>query len=156
MSLRTQPDCPTAPAPNPCHGSASGRAWRGAPGVVVSRSAAPVAQSEIGRVLAYAVPDPDGTAPPHAVRDLLERIGSDDTDDGLSIGIYNRHGGTSRGMFDGGDQERDLAAALREQAAGATAWPRTRRLLRRLADYYEREARDHDERAERRRRGLDG
>lgn len=111
---------------------------------------------EIGKVLAYALPDPDGTAPPRAVRDLLERVASDEIDNGLAIGIYNRRGLTSRGIFDGGDPERDLAAAFREQAAGAAAWPRTRRLVRRLAEGYEQEARHNDEEAERRRRGLDG
>lgn len=111
---------------------------------------------EIGKVLAYALPDPDGTSPPRAVRDLLERVRSDELENGLGLGIYNRRGVTSRGMFDGGDQERALAAGYRQQAAGAAAWPRVRRLLRRLADSYEREARRNDEEAERRRRGLDG
>ena len=58
-------------------------------------------------------------------------------------------------MFDGGDQERDLAAAFRQQAGGAAAWPRIRRVLRNLAEDYEREARDNDEQAERHRRGLE-
>jgi hypothetical protein len=110
---------------------------------------------EIGIALAHSMPDPDGTTPPRAVRDLLERVGSDDIDHGLSRGIYNRRGPTSRGIFDGGDQERALAATFREHAAGAAAWPRTRRILRGLADEYEREARYNDEEAERRRRGLD-
>jgi hypothetical protein len=110
----------------------------------------------IGEVLAHALPDPDGAAPPRAVRDLLERIGSDEIDRGLDLGIYNRRGITSRGMFDGGDQERNLAATFREQATSATAWPRTRWLLRRLTESYEREARLNDEEAERCRRGLDG
>jgi hypothetical protein len=112
-------------------------------------------EREIGRVLAYALPDPDGTSPPRAVRDLLERVRSDELDNGLALGTYNRRGVTSRGMFDGGDQERVLADGYRQQAAGAATGPRVRRLLRRLADSYEREARRNDEEAERRRRGLD-
>lgn len=110
---------------------------------------------EIGKVLAYAAPDADGLAPPRAVRDLLERVASDELDEGLSLGIYNRRGVTSRGMLEGGDQERSLAATFGEQEKAAGPWPRSRRLLRRLADGYEREATRNDEIAERRRRGLD-
>jgi hypothetical protein len=86
----------------------------------------------------------------------LERVHSDELDNGLGLGIYNRRGVTSRGMFDGGDQERALADSYGQQAAGAAAWPRVRRLLRHLVDSYEREGRRNDEEAERRRRGLDG
>src|SRR5690606_457709 len=113
-----------------------------------------VGDRELGRVLAHARPDPDGTTPPLAVRDLLERVASDDVDTGLRNGIYNRRGVTSRDPFDGGDQERVLAARFREQATGAGAWPRTRRVLRDLAEEYEREARFNDEEAERLRGGL--
>ncbi|MGY5883431.1 hypothetical protein [Modestobacter lacusdianchii] len=110
---------------------------------------------EIGKILAYAAPDAEGLAPPRAVRDLLERVASNELDDGFSLGTYDRRGVTSRGMLEGGDQERSLAATFREQAAIAGPWPRSRRLLRRLAEDYEREATSNDETAERRRRGLD-
>jgi len=110
---------------------------------------------EIGRVLAFAPADPDGTAPPQAVRALLEELRNDDIEDGLQLDIINKRGLTSRGMHDGGDQERQLADTFRTDAAESTAWPRTRKLLRNLADGYDREARQADERAERRRRGLD-
>jgi len=76
--------------------------------LLVERGRLTSGDREIGRVLAHALPDPDGTAPPRAVRDLLERVASDEMDNGLGLGIYNRQGVTSRGMFDGGDQERDL------------------------------------------------
>ncbi|HZL63340.1 MAG TPA: hypothetical protein VFD50_00100, partial [Thermoleophilia bacterium] len=110
---------------------------------------------EIGQALAWAAPDDDGTSPPRAVRDLLETLRSDRLDEGLILGILNRRGVTSRGAYDGGEQERDLADRYRQAAAAAGAWPRTRRLLRRLAESYDRDARREEEEAERLRRGLD-
>jgi hypothetical protein len=109
---------------------------------------------EIGHVLAFAPPDPDGLFPPHAVRDLLEELRSDRIETGLRNGILNRRGVTSRGLFDGGSQEWQLATSYREQAVVAGAWPRTRRLLHQIADWYESDARTEDQEAERRRRGL--
>lgn len=111
--------------------------------------------SEIGQALAWAAPDSDGTAPPRAVRDLLESVRSERLDEGLELGLLNKRGVTSRGVYDGGRQEQDLADQYRQGADDATAWPRTRRLLRRLADSYERDAHREDARAERLRRGLD-
>lgn len=110
--------------------------------------------SEIGQILAFAPPDDDGSLPPRAVRDLLEEVRSDAVDHGLALGVLNKRGVTSRGLLDGGKQEWDLASEFRRQAEGAQAWPRTRKLLRELAESYERDARREDEEAERRRRGL--
>lgn len=110
--------------------------------------------SEIGQVVAFAQPDADGTFPSRSVRNLLEDVRSDQIERGLQLGIANKRGITSRGMYDGGKQEWDLAADARKQAEGAAPWPRTRRLLRDLAEGYERDARRYDEQAERRRRGL--
>lgn len=111
--------------------------------------------SEIGQALAWAAPDDDGMSPPRAARDLLEDIGSDRLDRGLGLGLYNRRGVTSRGVYDGDIQEKDLAAGYRRAADEATVWPRTARLLRRLADSYEHDGRSAEEEAEALRRGID-
>lgn len=110
---------------------------------------------EIGQGLAWAAPNDDGTYPPRTVRNLLETIRSDRLDEGLEIGILNKLGVTSRGVYDGGKQEHALADRYSQAADAAGPWPRTRRLLRRLADSYERDARREDGEAERLRRGLD-
>lgn len=110
--------------------------------------------SEIGQVLAFALPDADGMCPPRSVRDLLEEIRSDRLERGLELGLVNKRGVTSRGVYDGGKQEWDLAEDARKRAEAAAPWPRTRRLLRNLAEEYERDARRQDEEAESRRRGL--
>lgn len=109
---------------------------------------------EIGQALAWAAPDEDGTFPPKVVRDLIEAIRSDRLDAGIAMGIRNKRGITTRDPHDGGTQERELASQYRTASDAAVKWPRTRRLLRALADDYDRDASYEDERAERARRGL--
>jgi len=109
--------------------------------------------SQIGEILASAPPSNDGSIH-EAVRDLLEDVRSDDLDRGLRRGIYNQRGIQTKGIFDGGAKELELAQTLREQAEAAAAWPRTRRLLKVLAESYEAEALAEDAEAERRRQGL--
>jgi hypothetical protein len=111
--------------------------------------------SEIGQALAWAAPDDDETSPPRAVRDLLEEVRSDRLDRGLEIGIYNRRGVTSRGVFEGGKKEDGLATQYRDAADAAAGWPRTAKVLRRLADSYERDAEQIEGEAEGLRRGVD-
>jgi hypothetical protein len=114
-----------------------------------------VGDSHIGRVLATAPADADGR-PPAPVRDLLEKLQSQDIEDGLRVELFNSRGPTTRGAFDGGDQERVVAAGYFDQAKKfADRWPRTAVLLRELGESYEREARRFDEEAERRRKGFD-
>lgn len=67
----------------------------------------------------------------------------------IQVGLVNSRGITSRGVYDGGTQEREMAGGYWDWARqAATTWPRTGRLLRLLAESYEREAREHDARAE--------
>jgi hypothetical protein len=109
---------------------------------------------QIGRILAFAPGDDDGTQPPRVVHDLLEEVRSQRLESGLGIGVLNRRGMTTRDPEEGGDQEWGLAKSYREQAESATAWPRTRKVLNRIAESYEAEARRQDARAESLRRGL--
>ncbi|MFE9174335.1 hypothetical protein ACFYNZ_33685 [Streptomyces kebangsaanensis] len=122
---------------------------------LAARDRARVGDVQIGQVLAFAPRDRDDLQIPEAVRDLLEEINSRDLERGLSIGIYNKRGVTSRGLLDGGTQESELARSFREQAEHAHAWPRTRKLLKGLAESYEAEARREDHEAERRHQGLE-
>ena len=104
-----------------------------------------VGDDRIGHVLSFAAPDADGTWPPLPVRDLIERVESDSLDVGIAIGVTNQRGATWRGLTDGGTQEREAAAPYRETADRiASRWPRTARLLRRIADSFEREGEHWD------------
>jgi hypothetical protein len=113
-----------------------------------------VGDQEIGQVLAFAEPDSDGMFPPRSVRDLFETVRSGDIESGFLMGLYNKRGVTSRGLYDGGRQEWELAREAREVSEAAKEWPRTKRLYRVVAEGYERDARRQDLEAERRRRGL--
>jgi hypothetical protein len=115
-----------------------------------------VADAHIGHVLAYGPPDADGTRPCEPIRALLETLQSEALEDGLRVELYNSRGSTSRGVFDGGNRERALAASYAAQAQDlADRWPRSATVLRRLAESYEREALRMDEEAERRRKGFE-
>lgn len=116
---------------------------------------AAIGDEQIGQVLAASPFGADGVWPAEPVREIIENIGNTHIDTGLHIGKTNQRGVTSRGMFDGGDQERELEKEYREMATKiATRWPRTARVLRGIADSYQHEARRNDADAER--RGDDG
>ena len=88
--------------------------------------------------------------PHEAVRDLIEELASQHIETGMEVEVRNSRGVTSRGMYDGGDQERSLADKYSQWAEATQArWPRTSAMLRRLAESYERDARRHDIDAER-------
>lgn len=109
-----------------------------------------IGDEQIGQVLASSPVGADGVWPAEPVREIIENIGNARLDTGLHIGRVNKRGVTSRGIFDGGDQERELEKTYREMAAKiSTRWPRTARVLRGIADSYQQEARRHDAEAER-------
>jgi hypothetical protein len=115
-----------------------------------------VGELHIGHVLAACPRDPDGRWPCAEVRDLLEELQSEHIEEGFFTEILRGRGVTMRSPGDGGTQEWELAAKYKQQANHfADEWPRTAAVLRRLASYYEQEARREDERAERFRRGLE-
>ena len=115
-----------------------------------------VGLTHIGRMLVAAPADPDGGWPPVAVRRLFERLQDDDVEDGYFVEVLGRRGVTSRGLEDGGEQERALVDRYRADAErSAHQWPRTAAILRKIVKSYESEARRNDESAERVRRGLD-
>lgn len=109
-----------------------------------------IGDEQIGQVLASSPVGTDGVWPAEPVREIIENIGNARLDTGLHIGKINKRGVTSRGIFDGGDLERELEKKYREMASAiSTRWPRTARVLRGIADDYQQEARRHDSEAER-------
>ena len=121
--------------------------------LAASSGRAEVGDAVIGRMLAYSPGDPaDGAWPHRAVRDLLEQVGSGPTERSILAEQHAKRGVFTKGMDEGGDQERALAA----QAFGWAAiigphWPRAQRLLRRIAQMWEEEARRADEQSAKRR-----
>ncbi len=81
----------------------------------------------------------DGVARPRSeVADAIEWMDSKDVEVGFRTGARNVRGVTSRSQ--GGDQERALATTYRQMSQKMTDWPRTSRILDRVARSYEDEA----------------
>jgi hypothetical protein len=103
----------------------------------------------IGQAFAHSPAGHDSAWPSEPVRDLLEMIGSRELENGIALGKLNSRGFTSRGIYEGGHQERQLAQQYREWSKITHArWPRTARVLRDLAKSYDRQARREDLEAE--------
>ena len=101
-----------------------------------------------GHVLAHAPADPSDEAWPHkTVRDLLEKLSSEEAERGLKIERFNMRGVYSKGLFEGGKQERGFAAQYRGWAAKCDSWPRTQRLLNEIAKEWDRHAEWEDSEA---------
>ena len=108
-----------------------------------------IGDQQIGQTLANAPVGEDGVWPCEPVRDLLDDLASRHVGIGFTNGKRNLRGVTSRGVFDGGGQERSLVDKYRQDADKIRArWPFTAQLLRQLAGNYEAEARRHDQRAD--------
>jgi transcriptional regulator with XRE-family HTH domain len=109
-----------------------------------------VADQKIGELLSASKIDADSIWPAVPVREVIEAIRSRDLETGVMIGKSNRRGVTTRAHGDGGDQERQLAKQYRDWSkATAFDWHRTSGILENLAKDYDRQAKAHDEDAER-------
>ena len=115
---------------------------------------ADIGDQQIGAALAATPADSNGDWPGRAVRDLLEHLKSSDIESGIATALYNRRGVTTRGITEGGTQERELISNYRAQSRKFREWPRTAAIFADLARSYEREARVVDREAESHRRGL--
>lgn len=103
----------------------------------------------IGGTFAYAPADVDGIWPPVPVRNLIESTRNRNLEKGIAIGRINSRGITSRGIYDGGDQERTLASQYKQWSQEVQSrWPRTARVLRNIAEYYKRDAAREDGQAQ--------
>jgi hypothetical protein len=104
----------------------------------------------IGKMLSHSPVGKDNVWPHPAVRDVIEAMRNPKLEQGIIIGVHNSRGVTSRGMLDGGKQERDLAQRYNLWAETTKLdYPRTSAMLREIARSYESHARDFDDEAER-------
>ena len=113
-----------------------------------NHSRARIGDQIIGGWLSRAAPyEDDAPWPVRQVCGILEMIGSEDMAAGFTVGAYNRRGITKRGPYEGGGQERNLAATYR---AWAQAWrfeyPFVGTILDAISDHYEKDATRHDAR----------
>ena len=100
-----------------------------------------IGDEQIGQWLSRATSADDAHGPCPPVCDVLEAIASKDMANGFEIGIYNGRGVTTRGPYEGGGQERDLAAKYRAWARSRRfGYPFVSRSLDAIAESYERDA----------------
>jgi len=104
---------------------------------------------KLGEVLARAPAGDDGVWPCRAARQLLDAGRSPTLAQGLHIARRNQRGVTTKGIGEGGPQERDLARDFADMAARVKeSSPATADMLRKLAESYVREAQRSDDEAE--------
>jgi hypothetical protein len=78
------------------------------------------------------------------IRDLIEELAADQIEVGIMISRFNQRGSFRKELWDGGNQERCLAQQYRDWAAAVGNWPRTRALLERIAEDWDRQAKRAD------------
>ena len=99
-----------------------------------------ITDNYVGHVLAHAPPDADGAWPHRAVRGEIERLASNDVERAIQIERFNMRGVHSRGIYQGGNEERGFARAAYDAAQSVSAWPRTSALLRAIGKAWEEDA----------------
>jgi len=118
-------------------------------GLLTESGRARVLPVVLGDALSGAVTDEDGTWPSEPVRRVLEILADTDLDEHLAVAKMNQLGVTSRGVYDGGAQERALAETYRASADRLRGrWPRAGALLDALSRSYRDDARREDRSAE--------
>ena len=99
----------------------------------------------IGRLLSKAPAENDGGWPCIPVCEAMEKIASHEIGREFAVGVYNSRGVPPRGMDEGGDQERELAAKYRGWAKlRAFDYPYVSRVLESIATSYDRYAERED------------
>jgi hypothetical protein len=108
-----------------------------------------ITDQQIGQILAFAPLDKEDHAwPARPIRELIEELGAEQIELGISVSRFNQRGGFTKAIYEGGKQERALAAQYRTWADAASNWPRTEALLRRIAGDWDRQAEMADSEAQ--------
>lgn len=101
--------------------------------------------AKLGEIFAHAPAGENDIFPVEAVRDFLDELNCASLWNGFTTGCMNKRGVTTRGMFDGGAQERQLAAFYQTQVdAVALSHPFLAKALTQLVDFYRRYGENED------------
>jgi addiction module HigA family antidote len=130
------------------------KAWvKEAQSLCVRYGRAEIGDQKIGQLLSAPIVGADGIWPCEEVRKVLEECGTSHMAKGVQIGVYNARGVHSRGLDEGGEQERKLAEKYRNWSRKlAFEYPYVANLVERIATVYDREAEMEDSEAEVQRR----
>lgn len=103
----------------------------------------------IGQYLSRGPVGKDGVCVHESVRNIVELLKNKEIERGLINGVINSRGVTSRNPFEGGKQEKDLETKYFKQAEIIRfTYPRTAKVLRKLAENYASDAKMEDIEAE--------
>ena len=116
-------------------------------GLCAEHGRAEVGDQKIGELLSKAPAESRNVWPCLPVCEVMKKISSHEIRVGFSIGVRNSRGVHSRGMYEGGDQERELAEKYRGWAKiRAFDYPYVSRVLESIADDYDQDAKEVDNR----------
>lgn len=116
--------------------------------IAVEADRVKIADQRIGALLAHAPSSQaDGAWPHESVRAVIEHLASDEVERGLAIERFNMRGVYSKGIGEGGEQERVLAKQCQDWAAAMPGCPRTSAMLMGVAESWLREAERADQSA---------
>lgn len=108
-----------------------------------------IADQRIGYVLAHAPQDPSEQFwPPSAVCQVIDAVAAEHVERGFAIECFNKRGVYGKGINEGGEQERGLAARYKAWADATLMYPRTSAMLMAISDDWTRHAQHDDVRAE--------
>jgi len=108
-----------------------------------------IGDQRIGFVLAYAPQDSDEPFwPPSAVCQVIETLASEQIERGFAIECFNKRGTYSKGINEGGDQEREFAKRYKAWADATLKYPRTSAMLIAISEDWVQNAERADVQAE--------
>lgn len=108
-----------------------------------------IGDQRIGFILAHAHEDAAAPFwPPSEVCLVIEAIASPQIERGFSIECFNKRGVFSRGINEGGDQEREFAERYKNWSNATLGYPRTSAMLMAISEKWNRQADEADIEAE--------
>lgn len=100
-----------------------------------------ITDQRIGAVLAHPPQRKnDGVWPHEAVRDAIEQLESKEVERGPEVERFNMRGAYSKGISEGGEQERELASHYGKWAEVSVQWPCVNAMLMRISESWTLEA----------------
>jgi hypothetical protein len=108
-----------------------------------------IGDQRIGFILAYAPQDADESFwPPSAVCQVIETMASEQIERGFAIECFNKRGTYSKGVNEGGKQEREFAKRYKAWADATLKYPRTSAMLISISEDWTQRAEHEDVEAE--------
>jgi hypothetical protein len=101
----------------------------------------------LGELFAHSSEDADKAKPVVAIREVIEECESEELERGFGMGLQNQRGVFSKGLYEGGKQEREFASRFNRYAEICARWPRVATVHRGVAEDYLRQAEREDETA---------